>query len=114
MIALLNCSINLYGNESDVNANNPSTGEVVEVGDSTLIAYDDLRIVNSKLIELEYEKQINANLRSVISNDSIIIRDYKHINEKISREYKKAIVHRNIAIGGTALFFITTCLLLLK
>lgn len=91
------------------------TGEVVEQIDSVMIAYDDLRIVNSKLVELDYEKQINANLRQVIANDSIIINDYNAINTRLNQDCKKYIRQRNIAIGGG--IFITilgTILLLMK
>ena len=91
------------------------TGEVVEQTDSVMIAYDDLRIVNSKLVELDYEKQINANLRQVIANDSIIINDYNAINTRLNQDCKRYIRQRNIAIGGG--IFITilgTILLLMK
>ena len=44
--------MNSLANESDTI---PSTGRQ----DSVLIAYDDLRKVNGKLIELEYERNIN-------------------------------------------------------
>lgn len=113
MIALLGCSINL-------SASNPtdslylSTGEVVNRNDSVLIAYDDLRIVNGKLIELEYEKQINTNLRNVIANDSIIIKDYRNLTDNLNKDCKKSIKQRNIAIGASILFFITSIFLLVK
>lgn len=112
MIALLGYSINLSANNTDIDNLHPSTGEVVQPKDSVLISYDDLRLANSKLIELEYEKQINNNLRSIIFNDSIIIRDYKVLNERINKDCKKAIRQRNIAIGSAAILFITTILTL--
>lgn len=96
-------------------ADNFPTGEVVEQTDSVMIAYDDLRIVNSKLVELDYEKQINANLRQVVANDSIIINDYNATNTRLNQDCKKYIRQRNIAIGGG--IFITilgTILLLVK
>lgn len=46
------------------------TGGVSE--DSVLISYNDLRKVNSKLIELKYDKEKINNLNIIISNDSII------------------------------------------
>ena len=110
-IALLGCSTNLLANDVD----NFPTGEVVEQTDSVMIAYDDLRIVNSKLVELDYEKQINANLRQVVANDSIIINDYNATNTRLNQDCKKYIRQRNIAIGGG--IFITilgTILLLVK
>lgn len=106
-IVLLSYSINLLA-KSDYDATFPSTGEVVNRNDSVLISYDDLRRANSKLIQLDYEKQINTNLRNIISNDSIVIRDYQVLNEKINKDCKKAIRQRNIAIGGAAALFITT------
>lgn len=97
------------------NDNNLSTGELVTPNDSVLISYDDLRIVNSKLIELEYEKDINERYRRIIANDSIIINDYTELATRLNQDCKKAIKQRNIAIGGG--IFITilgTILLLVK
>lgn len=112
MIVLLGCSINLLANNTGIDNLNLSTGEVVQTKDSVLISYDDLRLANSKLIELDYEKQINNNLRCVISNDSIIIRDYQVLNERINKDCKKVIRQRNIAIGGAAVIFVITILTL--
>lgn len=113
MIALLGYSTNLYAsNKTD--SLNLSTGEVFIPEDSVLISYDDLRIVNSKLIQLDYEKQINANLRTIIKNDSIVIKDYKLLNDRISKNCKKVVRQRNIAIGTGVLFFISSILLLVK
>ena len=52
---------------SDDTYQHSSTGEVIE--DSILISYDDIRVVNGKLVELEYEKDVNNKLRKVIQND---------------------------------------------
>ena len=113
MIALLGYSTNLYAsNQTDLL--NLSTGEVFIPEDSVLISYNDLRIVNSKLIQLDYEKQINANLRTIIKNDSIVIKDYKILNDRISKNCKKAVRQRNITIGAGVLFFISSILLLVK
>ena len=113
MIALLGYSTNLYAsNQTDVL--NLSTGEVFIPEDSVLISYDDLRIVNRKLIQLDYEKQINVNLRTIIKNDSIVIKDYKILNDRISKNCKKVVRQRNIAIGTGVLFFISSILLLVK
>lgn len=115
MATLLNYSINLSANNIDIDSLHSSTGEVVYYKDSVAISYDDLRLVNSKLIELEYEKQINNNLRSIIHNDSIIIKNYKYLNEKLSKDCKKAIKRKNIELGGvTAIFIITVITLLIK
>lgn len=88
MIALLNCSINLSANDSI-----PSTGEQ----DSTLIAYNDLRVVNSKLIELNYTKQINTKLRTIIANDSVIVSNYKAITDNLNASCKTYKKQRNVA-----------------
>lgn len=96
MIALLSYSMNSLANESDTI---PSMGRQ----DSVLIAYDDLRKVNGKLVELEYEKEINNNLRNIIHNDSIAIDNLKSGIDRISNEankkVKKAKIERNIAGG---------------
>lgn len=97
------------------NDNNLSTGEVVTPNDSVLISYDDLRIVNSKLIELEYEKAINGTYRNIIANDSIIINDYTELTTRLNQDCKKAIKQRNIAIGsGVLVTILATILLLVK
>lgn len=112
-IVLLSCFTSLYANNTDRDSTYLPTGEVVKL-DSVLIAYDDLRIVNSKLIELEYEKEINKGLCNIIHNDSIIINDYKTINNQILTDCKKAVKQRNIAITLGGVFFIGSIFLLLK
>jgi len=96
MIALLSYSMNSLANNSDTI---PSTGRQ----DSVLIAYDDLRKVNSKLVELEYEKEINSNLKNIICNDSIAINALSSKIAKMEREHNKQIKQvkkqRNIAGG---------------
>ena len=96
MIALLSYSMNSLANEGDII---PSTGRQ----DSVLIAYDDLRKVNSKLIELEYERTINESLRTIVYNDSIAINNLKcaidRINSDCERTNKKYKRERNIAGG---------------
>lgn len=87
MIVLLNCSISLLANDSI-----PSTGE----RDSVLISYNDLRIVNSKLVELNYTKQINTKLKTIIANDSVIISNYKSITNKLNTSCKTYKKQRNV------------------
>ncbi len=113
MIVLLGCSINLLASNKHTNGTYLSTGGVV-VEDSVLVSYNDLRLANSKLIELDYEKKINNKLRSIIANDSIIIQHYKSNSALMNKSYKKAIRQRNIAIGGGVVFSIVTLLLILK
>ena len=116
MIALLSCSINLYANDYYI----PSTGEVVQE-DSILISYDDLKVVNGKLIELKYEKETNNILRTIIRNDSLIIdtltidniklvNDIQRLN-KLNTKHKK---QRNIGFGVGITGIITTILILIK
>lgn len=109
-IVLLSCFISSLKS----NAINPSTGEVENRNDSVLIAYNDLRIVNSKLIELQYQKEINTNLKTIISNDSIIIKKHIALNENISKDYKRAINQRNIFIGTTILAICISLILFVK
>ena len=113
MIALLGYSTNLYASNT-TDSLNLSTGELVIPEDSVLISYNNLRILNSKLIQLDYEQQINTNLRTIIKNDSIIIKDYQVLNDRINKNRKKAVRQRNIAIGAGVLFFINSILLLVK
>ena len=118
MIVLLGCSIDLVANNMNADCTHLSTGGVVDkntiIKDSVLVSYDDLRLANSKLIELDYENKINATLRSIIVNNSIIIQHYKTNNALLNKSYKKTIRQRNIAIGGGIVFSIVTLLLLLK
>lgn len=109
--------MNCYANDNIEECNDStylSTGKLNNLDDSVLIAYDDLRIVNAKLIELDYEKQINTNLRAIIKNDSIVIERYNNITETLSKDCKKAIKQRNILIGGGALLFVSLVISLLK
>ena len=112
MIVLLGCSINLLASNKHTNCTYLSTGGVV-IEDSVLVSYNDLRLANSKLIELDYEKKINNKLRSIITNDSIVIKDYKVLNERINKDCKKAISQRNIIFGSATILFITTIITLL-
>lgn len=118
MIVLLSCSISLLASNKDIKCSCLSTGGVVvensSIKDSVLVSYNDLRLANSKLIELDYEKKINKTLRSIIVNDSIIIKYYKNSNALLNKSYKKAIHQRNIAVCGGIVFSIVTLLLLLK
>ena len=107
MIALLSCSWSW----SKINATS-LTGELKE--DSVLISIDDIRKANAKMIELEYEKQINCNLTDIINNDSIAIR---LLNQRITdiqiedgRTIRRLKTERNtlggLSIGLTILLII--------
>ena len=114
MIVLLNYSINSYGNDSI-----SFTGELES--DSILIAYSDLKIVNSKLIELEFQKEINLKLQGIIKLDSIVIdtllfnNNYLNTkNNELTKKAKRYKKQRNIAIGVGLVGIITTIVALIK
>ena len=115
-IVLLSCFINLYANNYHIS----STGEVVQ-GDSVFISYDDLKVVNGKLIELKYEKETNNILRTIIRNDSLIIdtltidnirlkSDIQRLN-KSNKKYKK---QRNAGFGIGIAGIVATIFMLIK
>ena len=82
------------------NATIPSTGELTATPDSVLIAFDDLRKANAKMVELKYEKEINDSLRSIIKNDDIIMREYSCNVNALKKQVKQVKRQRNLAIGG--------------
>ena len=114
MIVCLICSMNSYANNSTYSP----TGEEVKLvtsNDSVMISYNDLRIVTSKLIELEYEKEINSKLKTIIHNDSITIASYENVNKQLNKDCKKAIRQRNIGVSvGVVGIVCTIFVLLLK
>ena len=70
MTVLLSYSTSWCQNDNTISS---STGGLTAKSDSVLIAYDDLRKANAKMVELKYEKEINDSLRSIIKNNEIII-----------------------------------------
>lgn len=121
-IALLSCStswcqnrVSKGGVEPDTI---PSTGGLEQTDTVVSIPISYIKIANSKMVELKYEKEINKSLRQVISNDSLII---DGINTELDnclresdikvRQIKK---ERNIFIGTTIASVIVTILLLVK
>lgn len=62
MIVLLSCSTSLSSRGQTINS---STGGFTD--DSVKVAINDLRKANIKLIQLDYEKDINKNLRQIIA-----------------------------------------------
>lgn len=110
MIVLLSCSINLLANDNL----NPSTGEVVNRNDSVLIAYDDLRLANSKLIEAEIkDKQIKL-YKQIISNDSIVIDNYKSLVKRVNKDCKKYNHQRNICASIALIAIVTSIVLIAR
>ena len=97
MIALLSYSTSWC--QSNISLS--STGEQCGKSDSVLISYDDIRIVNSKLIQLKYEKEINDSLKVIINNDNKIIKEYNNNIKSLNTKIKKVTNQRNvICIGG--------------
>ena len=97
MIVLLSCSTSWCQNDNDTI---PSTGELTATPDSVLIAFDDLRKVNAKMVELKYEKEINDSLRSIIKNDDIIMREYSRNVDALKKQIKQVKKERNLIAGG--------------
>lgn len=97
-IVLLSCSIGLSGSNQYI----PSTGELVNQ-DSVNVSIDDLRIVNSKLVELKYEKEANKVLRDIVRNDSCIIADNNKTIVQLKTKVKKVTKQRDmIGVAGAA------------
>lgn len=94
MILLLICCGSSYC-QSDLSMS--FTGEVKQ--DSVYISYDDLRIANAKMIELNYEKIINNNLRQKVYNDSIMMMGLEWQLCKTIEQKNKIKKQRNIFIG---------------
>ena len=77
----------------------PPTGELKFHNDSITIAYEDLKIANAKMIELDYQKEINKKLYEIIDNDNQIITKQEEINNNLNNKCKKYIKQRNVTIG---------------
>lgn len=107
MIALLS-----YLNSwSESNAHPSFTGEVTN--DSVLVAIDDLRVANAKMIELRYEKEINNSLKEIIKNDSIAIVALREDNSVVKQQAKKYKRQRNVAGGAGGVLVILLILALI-
>ena len=108
IIVLLSYSTSWCQND---NATISSTGELTTSPDSVLIAFDDLRKANAKMVELKYEKEINDSLRSIIRNDDIIMREYSRNVDALKKQVKQTKRQRNLAIGGGVLATLSMALL---
>ena len=108
MIVLLSCSTSWCQND---NATIPSTGVLTATPDSVLIAFDDLRKANAKMVELKYEKEINDSLRSIIKNDDIIMREYSCNVDALKKQVKQVKRQRNLAVGGGILVTLSLAVL---
>lgn len=75
-----------------------------ECNDSVLIPLDLIKVANGKMIELEYEKEINKNLVEIVHNDSIIIDvisdSLNNTEIRYKEEIKRVKKQRNV-IGGS-------------
>lgn len=107
MIVLLSYSIN-----SSSKVYMPFTGGLEH--DSIKVAIDDLRKANTKLIELNYEKDINKNLRQIIVNDSVLAEQARQRYILLDRSCKKVKKQRNVACCGAAGAIILLILSLIK
>ena len=108
MIVLLSCSTSWCQND---NATISSTGELTASPDSVLIAFDDLRKANAKMVELKYEKEINDSLRSIIKNNDIIMREYSRNVDALKKQIIQVKKQRNLAVRGGLLATISLALL---
>lgn len=106
-IALLSCSTSWC--QIDNTPSLSSTGGV-QANDTICIPVELLRVVNAKMVELEYEKQINENLREVVYNDSLAIDDLHNTIEHNEVVYtdniNKVETQRNIAIGTSTILLV--------
>ena len=109
MIVLLSCSTSLSSRGQTINS---STGGFTD--DSVKVAINDLRKANIKLIQLDYEKDINKNLRQIIVNDSILAEQARQRYILLDRSCKKIKKQRNIAYCSSGVAIILLILSLLK
>ena len=93
MTVLLTCSTI----SSSRNYSSPSTGELGN--DSVKVAISDIRKANVKLVQLKYEQEINASLKEIIHNDSIIICNKNVDNKTLTDQVKQIKKQRNIGVG---------------
>ena len=110
MIVLLSCSTSWCQND---NTTISSKGGLTVKSDSVLIAYDDLRKANTKMVELKYEKEINDSLRSIISNDEIIMREYNRNVDALKKQIKQENRKYKITVWGGLLISLSLGTLLI-
>ena len=110
MIVLLSYSTSWCQNDNNTSS---STGGLTAKSDSVLIAYDDLRKANAKMVELKYEKEINDSLRSIITNDEIIIGEYNRKVDVLNKQIKKENRKYKVAVWGGLLISLSLSTLLI-
>ena len=109
MIVLLSCSTSLSSRGQTTNS---STGGFTD--DSVKVAINDLRKANIKLIQLDYEKDINKNLRQIIANDSVLAEQARQRYILLDRSCKQIKKQRNIAYCSSGVAILLLILSLLK
>ena len=91
------------------------TGELQS--DTICIPIELLKVANAKMVELDYEKQINQNLREVVYSDSIVIADLRNTIEHNEVVYNNTLtkveLQRNIAFGTSGLLLVLLIISLL-
>ena len=110
MIVLFSCFINLSESKS---YSITSSTRVVDSNDSVLIAYDDLRIANSKMIELKYEKEKNNLLQFQVQLDSILLQSKDEVIKEVQDNKKEVVKQRNIAAISAGTFLVALLTLLI-
>lgn len=115
IVLLLIFSTNLLASDND-SVLSSFTGVLV-LDNYALVSCDALRIANAKMVELEYEKEINKNLKEIIYNDSITISTLKNnievVEDKCEKEIKSSKKKLHIAEGCSGGLLILLVLALL-
>lgn len=92
----------------------PFTGVLVG-NNCAIVPYDALRIANAKMVELEYEKEINNNLKKIIIEDSITIKNLKNYietaninhNEEVKTLRKRFFISTSCGAGVLVLLILS-------
>ena len=112
MIVLLSYSTSWCGNRCYLSSTG-GVGDVPTPPDSVLISVQDLKIATAKMLELKYEKEINEELRQIISNDSTSISVLRMMVEGCDYEKKVLKKQRTIFQGTTVVSVILLLISLL-
>lgn len=121
-IVLLNCSTSWCQSKSPKGGVEPdaipSTGYVEQTDSLVTIPISFIKIANSKMVELNYEKEINTKLKEIIANDSLIVSGLSTELNNCAREadikIRKIRKERNIFIGVSAGVSVLFLLLMLR
>ena len=109
MIVLLSYSTSWCQNNDVI----PSTGGLQQRDSLVLVPISTIKVANSKMIELKYEKEINTGLREIITNDSVIINTLEQNVKAVETKATKYKKERNVAIGGVGVSLLLLFLSLL-